>query len=148
MAVIEYARNVCGFQTAHTVEINPNTPFPVIDILPEQRLLMKEKKYGATMRLGGYKAILKEGSVVQKLYGKNEVIERHRHRYEVSPDYIQTLESSGLVFSGRSPDRRLMEFLELPKHKFFVATQAHPEFTSRFEEPNPLFLGFVKACMD
>lgn len=148
MAVIEYARNVCGMDKAHSSEINPNTPYPVIDILPEQKQLMKEKKYGATMRLGGYRAILKEGSLVQELYGKNEVIERHRHRYEVNPDFIEKLESNGLLFSGRSPDRRLMEFLEIPDHKFFIATQAHPEFTSRFENPNPLFLGFVKACLN
>jgi CTP synthase len=116
----------------------------VIDLLPEQKKISKK---GGTMRLGGYPAILKKGTIVRRLYGKDRISERHRHRYEVNPKYIQKLESKGLVFSGRSPDRRLMEFVELPDHKYFVATQAHPEFKSRFEKPAPLFLGFVKACL-
>lgn len=146
MAVIEFARNVCGLEGANSTEIDPNTKHPVIDILPEQKEFLKEKRYGGTIRLGAYPAILKEGSIVSKLYGKLEVSERHRHRYEVNPNYIEILEKHGLVFSGQSPDRRLMEFLELPNHKFFVATQAHPEFKSRFESPAPLFVGFIKAC--
>ncbi|MFH1445751.1 MAG: CTP synthase [Nanoarchaeota archaeon] len=148
MAVIEYARNVCGMD-ANSSEINQNVECPVIDILPEQKELIKNKQYGATMRLGAYEANLKEGSVVHDLYGKNVVSERHRHRYEVNPEYIQKLEEKGLIFSGVSPDRKLMEFLELPKdvHPFFVATQAHPEFTSRVLEPNPLFVGFIEAAM-
>ena len=100
------------------------------------------------MRLGAYPAILKEGTLVHRLYGKKEICERHRHRYEVNPKFIEKLEEKGLVFSGVSPDRKLMEFLELPNHRFFVATQAHPEFKSRFEQPSPLFLGFVKACLE
>jgi len=149
MAVIEFARHVCGMNRAHSTEIDAITPYPVIDLLPEQKELIKLKQYGATMRLGGYPAVLKEGSKVFELYGKKkEVAERHRHRYEVNPDYIGILEERGLVFSGQSPDRRLMEFLEMPNHRFFVATQAHPEFKSRFEEPSPLFMGFVKACLE
>jgi len=144
LAVVEYARNVCGLKDANSTEINPETPYPVIDILPEQK---KINEKGATMRLGAYPALLKRGSVVRKLYGKEKITERHRHRYEVNPEYIKTLEKNGLVFSGVSPNRKLMEFLEIPKHKLFVATQAHPEFTSRPLKPNPVFLGFVKACM-
>ncbi len=98
------------------------------------------------MRLGSYPAILKKGTIVQQLYGKNKVYERHRHRYEVNPDYVEILEKGGLVFSGRSPDGVLMEFLELPNHPYFVATQAHPEFKSRPMKPSPLFDGFIKAA--
>lgn len=148
MAVIEFARNVCGMDGANTTEADPVTKYPVIDILPEQKRIIEESKYGATMRLGAYTAFLKEGTLVKKLYESEKAIERHRHRYEVNPDFISKLEEKGLVFSGVSPDRRLMEFLELPNHKFFVATQSHPEFTSRFESPNPLFLGFIKACLE
>ena len=145
LAVVEFARHVCGMEGAHTTEIDKNTPYPVIDILPEQVEILKKKQYGATMRLGAWPAILKENTLVHSLYGKNRVEERHRHRYEVNPEYIERLEKHGLVFSGFSPDRKLMEFLEIPDHRFFVATQAHPEFTSRFMKPNPLFLGFIKA---
>ncbi|MCD6449961.1 MAG: CTP synthase, partial [Thermotogaceae bacterium] len=145
LAVVEYARNVCGLKDANSTEINRETPYPVIDILPEQK---KINEKGATMRLGAYPALLKSGSVVRRLYGKEKITERHRHRYEVNPEYIEILEKNGLEFSGVSPNRKLMEFLEIPKHKFFVATQAHPEFTSRPLKPNPMFLGFVKSCMN
>jgi len=145
LAVIEYARNICGLKDANSTEINPDTPYPVIDILPEQKNINEK---GATMRLGAYPAVLKKNSVVGKLYGSEKISERHRHRYEVNPEYIKTLEENGLLFSGVSPNRKLMEFLEIPNHKFFVATQAHPEFTSRLLKPNPLFLGFVKACLN
>ncbi len=147
LAVVEYARNVCGLKGAHTTEIDPDTPHPVVDIIPEQKELIAKKMYGATMRLGAWPAVLKEGTLVFKLYGKKEVSERHRHRYEVNPKYIKILEEHGLVFSGKSPDGVLMEFLELPNHPFFVATQAHPEFKSRPLRPHPLFFGFVRACL-
>jgi CTP synthase len=147
LAVVEFARNVCGLKGANSTEINPKTKYPVIDILPEQVKILKESRYGASMRLGSYPAILQEGSIVRKLYGCEKVFERHRHRYEVNPKFIDLLESYGLKFSGKSPDGKLMEFLELSNHKFFVATQAHPEFKSRLEKPSPLFVGFVKACM-
>ncbi len=147
LAVVEFARNVCGLEGAHTTEIDPETPHPVIDILPEQKRIMEESRYGATMRLGSYPAKLKPGTLVWKLYGKKDVVyERHRHRYEVNPKYHEILQKHGLVFSGMSPDGRLVEFIELPNHKFFVATQAHPEFTSRFMKPNPLFDGLIKAA--
>jgi CTP synthase len=99
------------------------------------------------MRLGAYTAILKEGTLTRSLYGKNEASERHRHRYEVNPEYHDILTEKGMTFSGSSQDGRLVEFIELPEHKFFVATQAHPELKSRMETPAPLFYGFVKACL-
>jgi CTP synthase len=144
MAVIEFARNICHLEEANSTEINPDTPHPVIDILPEQKNI-KEK--GGTMRLGACKAILKEGTLLYSLYGSKEVSERHRHRYEVNPEYHEILTKNGMVFSGSSPDGRLVEFIELPRLKYFAATQAHPELKSRMESPAPLFYGFVKACL-
>lgn len=148
LAVIEYARDVCGMENANSTEIDQNTKFPVIDILPEQKRLLEEEKYGATMRLGAYPAVLNKGSLACSLYGKERVSERHRHRYEVNPDYITNLEKGGLVFSGKSPDRKLMEFLELNNHPYFLATQAHPEFKSRPMKPSPLFDGLIKAALN
>lgn len=148
LAVVEFARNVCGLEDAHSTEINPHTRHPVIGVLPEQRKILEESRYGATMRLGAYPAVLEKDSLVRKLYNKEEIYERHRHRYEVNPHYTEILEKHGMKFSGRSPDGRLMEFLELPDHPFFVATQAHPEFKSRFEKPSPMFLGFINACIN
>jgi CTP synthase len=148
LAVIEFARNVCGLKNANSTEFDPQTPYPVIDILPEQKKLLEESKYGATMRLGSYPAILKEGSIVWKVYGKQkEIRERHRHRFEVNPEFHQILQENGLVFSGVSPDGRLVEFIELKDHPYFVATQAHPEFKSRPLKPAPLFDGLIKACV-
>ena len=144
LAVIEFARNVCGLNKANSTEMNPDTPHPVIDILPEQKKITEK---GGTMRLGAYPAALKEGTLVHSLYRSKEASERHRHRYEVNPDYHLILQEKGMVFSGISPDRRLVEFIELPQLKFFVATQAHPELKSRMENPAPLFYGFVKACL-
>jgi CTP synthase len=146
LAVVEYARNVCGLLNAHSTEIDKKTPHRVIDFIPEQVKILQESRYGATMRLGAYPAVLKKGTLVHKLYGLDKVSERHRHRYEVNPEYVKKLESSGLVFSGRSPDGILMEFMELPKHPYFVATQAHPEFKSRPLKPAPLFDGLIKAA--
>ena len=147
LAVVEYARDVCELKGAHTTEIDPKTKHPVIDILPEQKKNIEDSNYGATMRLGAWQAKLQPNTVVKKLYGKELVSERHRHRYEVNPQYISILENKGFVFSGRSLDRRLMEFGELPEHKFFVGTQAHPEFKSRPLKPHPLFKGFLKASV-
>jgi len=148
LAVVEYARSVLGLKKAHTTEINMKTPDPVIDILPEQRKNLDEKRYGATMRLGAYPAILKAGTIAREAYGKHQVSERHRHRYEVNPRYIEKLEKKGIVFSGYSPDRRLMEIAELPKnkHPFFVGTQFHPELKSRPLTSHPLFKAFMKAA--
>jgi CTP synthase len=149
LAVVEYARNVLGLSDASTTEVNPNTTNPVIDILPEQKELLAKKQYGASMRLGNYPAILKEGTIIQKQYGESEVVERHRHRYEVNPDYIERIEKAGMVFSGTSPSRKLMEFIELPKtsHPYFVGTQAHPELLSRPLRPHPLFVGLIEAAI-
>lgn len=149
MAIIEFARNLCGLRRAHTTEVDPRTAYPVIDILPEQKEKMARHQYGATMRLGNHKAVLLPKSLVGKAYGKRVVTERHRHRYEVNPKYIKKLESRGAIFSGRSPDRRLMEFFELPpsQHPFFVSTQAHPEFLSHPTDPHPLFRDFIKSAI-
>ncbi|MCF8144289.1 MAG: CTP synthase (glutamine hydrolyzing) [Deltaproteobacteria bacterium] len=145
LAVIEFARNVCGLAGANSTEIAPDSPQPIIDILPEQKEVTDK---GGTMRLGAYPAMLKEGTLVHSLYGKTEVSERHRHRYEVNPDYHGILQENGMVLSGMSLDGRLVEFIELPQLAFFVATQAHPELKSRMERPAPLFYGFVRACLD
>jgi CTP synthase len=147
LAVVEYARNVCGLKGAHSTEVEKNTPYPVIDFIPEQVKIVTESRYGATMRLGAYPAILTEGSLIRKLYDdQHKVYERHRHRYEVNPQYIEILEKKGLLFSGRSPDGILMEFMELPSHPYFTGTQAHPEFKSRPMKPAPLFDGLLKAA--
>lgn len=148
LAVIEFARNVAGLRHAHTTEVDPKTLYPVIDILPEQRILLNKNQYGGTMRLGSYPATIKGGTIVANLYQSNHLNERHRHRYEVNPKFIKKLQSKGLVFSATSADRVLMETLELPKkaHPFFVASQFHPEFQSNPFNPHPLFYGFVLAA--
>ncbi|MFW6148721.1 MAG: CTP synthase [Atribacterota bacterium] len=147
LAVVEYAQNVCNLKDANSREVDKKTKHPVIDFIPEQVNIIQESRYGATMRLGAYPAILKKGSLVRKLYGKDKIYERHRHRYEVNPEYVNILEEKGLIFSGKSPDGVLMEFMEFPDHPYFVATQAHPEFKSRPMKPSPLFDGFIKAAM-
>ncbi|MSU56362.1 MAG: CTP synthase [Candidatus Taylorbacteria bacterium] len=149
LATIEYARHVAGLKDANTTEINKNGPYPVIDIMPEQKKHMAEGNYGATMRLGAYPAHLKKGTIAAEAYGKAEISERHRHRYEVNPDYIAQLEKAGLVFSGKSPDGVLMEIAELPTsvHPFFLGTQFHPELQSRPLAPHPLFSAFIKAAI-
>jgi len=146
--VVEYARNVAGLNGANTAEVNKEAPHVVIDIMPDQKEKLTKQDYGGTMRLGTYKALLKEGSVARESYGKAEVMERHRHRYEVNPEYIEQIEKAGLVFSGKSPSGVLMEIAELPrdKHPFFVGTQFHPELLSRPLAPHPLFVAFVKAA--
>ena len=148
LAVVEYAQNVCHIKAAHSKEVQKHTPHPVIDFIPEQVRILQESRYGATMRLGAYPAVLTKGTKVQLLYGKEEVFERHRHRYEVNPAYVKRLEEKGMVFSGKSPDGILMEFMELPHHPYFVGTQAHPEFRSRPLKPAPLFDGLIKAALE
>lgn len=148
LMVVEYARNVLGLKDAHTVEVNPESVHPVIAVMEEQKAMILEGNMGGTMRLGEYVAHLKKGSVVAGVYGSLEVVERHRHRFEVNPAYIADMEGAGLVFSGTSPDRVLMEFAELPKkvHPYFVGTQAHPELLARPLLPHPLFTGLLKAA--
>jgi CTP synthase len=149
LMVIEYARNVLGLRDANTAEINPKASAVVIDIMPEQKKLLEEGKYGASMRLGAYDALLGKGTIAREAYGKEVIVERHRHRYEVSPDYVEQIKKGGLVFSGTSPDGTLMEIAELPKnkHPFFLGTQFHPEFLARPLSPHPLFTAFVKAII-
>lgn len=148
LLVIEYARNVLKLKDANTREITSKSKNIVIDIMESQVQNLSKKKMGGTMRLGDYKASLKKGSVAQVAYGTSTVTERHRHRYEVSTDYIKPLQDKGLVFSGTSPDGTLMEIAELPKntHPFFLGTQFHPEFLARPLAPHPLFSAFIKAC--
>ncbi len=149
MMVIEYARNVLGLKDANTREVNPKSSSIVIDVMESQKDIIDKKSYGGTMRLGEYKAVLKDGSLAKSAYSSKEVLERHRHRYEVSSDYIEKIEKAGLVFSGKSPDGTLMEIAELPKsvHPFFLGTQFHPEFLARPLSPHPLFSAFIKACI-
>lgn len=148
LMVIEYARNVLGFKDANTREINPNSKHLVIDVMEDQKEKIKNKKLGGSMRLGAYPAIVKKGTIAEKAYGKTEISERHRHRYEVSNIFRGEIEDKGLVFSGLSPDGNLCEIAELPtsKHSFFLGTQFHPEFKSRPLSPHPLFTAFIKAC--
>ncbi len=149
MMVIEYARNVLKLKDANTREVNPKSNNLVIDIMESQKELMKKNLYGGSMRLGGYNAVLRDGTIASKAYAKKEIIERHRHRYEVNPSYIGELEKEGLIFSGTSPDGHLMEIAELSKskHPFFLGTQFHPEFLAHPLNPHPLFSAFVKACI-
>lgn len=144
LAVVEFARNVAGLDGAHSIELDPETPYPVINLMEEQK---KISDMGGTMRLGLYPCELAEGTKAFEAYGQKEISERHRHRYEVNDEYIQILGEKGLIFSGMSPDRVLVEMIELPDHPWFVATQAHPEFKSRPNKPHPLFLSFVKAAL-
>ena len=181
MAVVEYARNVAGLTDASSAEIDPDAPNAVIDIQYSQREIIEESRYGGTMRLGGYAAVLRRDTLLVDLYerlgrieddavrlekmrqrpsenfrvgvildSEKAIIERHRHRYEVSPKFVDLLEEHGLVFSGfhrRDDGTKLMEFIEIADHPFFIATQAHPEFKSRLEQPSPLFYGFIEACV-
>lgn len=149
LAVIEYSRSVAGLRSAHTTEVNPKTSHPVIDILPEQKKNLADKNYGATMRLGAYPAAIKKGTIAYNAYKEPLISERHRHRYEVNSEYIEKLEKKGLIFSGFSPNRKLMEIIELPKekHPFFAASQFHPELKSRPFKPHPLFREFIKAAI-
>lgn len=160
LAVVEYARSVLGWSDAHTTEINSKTGHPVIDLMPEQKKNLQNKNYGATMRLGAYPARLRRGTIAAAAYlsakalatagGNLRVNERHRHRYEINPAYIAKFEEKGMIFSGRSPDGRLMEIMELPSetHPFFLGTQFHPEFKSRPLAPHPLFLAFIAAASE
>ncbi|MDI6855900.1 MAG: CTP synthase (glutamine hydrolyzing) [Candidatus Thermoplasmatota archaeon] len=144
LAVVEYARNVLGLKDANSTEFK-KTSHPVIDILPSQR---KVKELGGTMRLGSHPIIIKKRSLAYSLYKKTKIYERHRHRYEVNPKYIEKLENAGLNFTGKSQDRKRMEILELKEHPYFIASQFHPEFKSRLTAPAPLFLGLVKAAKE
>src|SRR5947207_4361841 len=145
LAVVEFARNVCGLQRANSTEIDPESPAPVIDLMHDQRTVTDR---GGTMRLGAWPCVLLEGTRVREVYGAPEISERHRHRYEVNNRFREPLERAGLVLSGLSPDKRLVEMIELPSHPWFVGCQFHPEFKSRPMAPHPLFRHFVRASLD
>lgn len=144
ISVIEFARNVLGYESANSSEFDPKTEHPVIDLLPMQRGI---DKMGGTMRLGAEKVIINEGTKAHGIYGLTEIQERHRHRYEVNLDYIDEFEANGMIFSGKSSNSKRMEILEIKDHPFFMGCQFHPEFKSRPLDPAPLFLDFVKAMI-
>ena len=145
LTIVEYARNVIGYTDAHSVELKPDTTHPVIHIMPDQ---IGVENIGGTLRLGSYPCVLDETSKAYSLYGKKEISERHRHRYEVNNDYRDVLEKNGMKLSGLSPDGRIVEMIEIPDHPWFIGTQAHPELKSRPNKPHPLFKGFVEAALD
>jgi CTP synthase len=151
LAVVEYARNVCGIGKANTTEVLADNASgvtvedPVVCILPEQLEVVQK---GATMRLGGHDVYLKKGSLAAEIYGKEVIRERFRHRYEVNPDYVATLsKGGGLVFSGYTKDKKIMQVMELPGHPYFVGAQFHPELTSRLEAPAPMFLRLIETAL-
>ncbi len=143
-AVIEYARNVLGLKDAHSREMNPATSSPVIDLIEAQKNI---SHMGGTMRLGAYACTLEEGSLAYSIYGKANITERHRHRYEFNNEYTKDFKNAGLVLSGINPDAGLVEIIEIPTHPFFIGVQFHPEYKSTVENPHPLFVGFVKAAL-
>ena len=145
IAIIEYARNVLGFKGAHSAEFEPQSPYPVIDLMPEQKDV---DQLGGTMRLGQYPCVMNEKSKAYSVYKDSLIHERHRHRYEVNNDYRDALTQAGMMISGTSPDNRIVEMIELPDHPWFVGCQFHPEFKSRPNRPHPLFAGFVHAALD
>ena len=145
LTIVEYARNVLGYHDAHSIEMNPNTMHPVIALMPDQDGI---EDIGGTLRLGAYPCVLADGSKAQELYGKKEISERHRHRYEVNNDFRKALTEKGMVLSGVSPDGRIVEMVELSDHPFYIATQAHPEFKSRPNRPHPLFRGLIAAAAE
>lgn len=145
LSIVEFARNVVGFNDAHSEELDPSTTHPVIALMPDQNGV---EDIGGTLRLGSYPCVLDKDSTAYKLYGEETIHERHRHRYEVNNDYRTALTDKGMKLSGISPDGRIVEMCELPDHPFFVATQAHPEFKSRPNRPHPLFKGFVEAALE
>jgi CTP synthase len=144
LAVIEFCRNVLDLKGANSSELDPDSPHHVVDLLPEQR---EVTEMGATMRLGDHDVALDEG-VASKLYGSDSIQERHRHRFEINPDYIERIEAAGMRFTGRDTSGRRMEVLELEGHPYFLASQFHPEFKSRPDAPSPLHLGLVRAALE
>jgi len=145
MAVVEFARNVLNYEDANSTEFYPNTKHPVIDLMPEQKGI---ENLGGSMRLGAQKVILKKGSVVESLYGKEIIYERHRHRFEVNPEYIREFEEHGMIFTGVDQTGKRMEVFELKGHPFYIGSQYHPEFKSRPLSPSRLHYGFLKAALD
>jgi CTP synthase len=145
IAVMEFARNVAGKSGAHSTEFVEDTPHPVIHLMEEQQGISSK---GATMRLGAYPCVLQEGSRVRRAYGKKEIMERHRHRYEANNAYREEFSGMGLIPVGLSPDERLLEIVELAEHPWYVGTQFHPELKSRPNDTHPLFRGFIEAAVN
>ena len=144
LSIVEFARHVVGLEGAHSIELDPNTAYPVIALMPDQNGV---EDIGGTLRLGSFPCVLDKTSKAYELYGEELIHERHRHRYEVNNDFRTVLTSHGMVLSGLSPDGRIVEMVELKDHPFFIATQAHPELKSRPNRPHPLFKGFVEAAL-
>lgn len=144
LSLVEFARNVIGWDDAHSAELNPATTHPIIHLMPDQDGI---EDIGGTLRLGSYPCVLDKSSKAYELYGSDTIHERHRHRYEVNNYYRDDLTKHGMKLSGLSPDGRIVEMVELPEHPWFIATQAHPEFKSRPNHPHPLFKGFVGAAL-
>lgn len=145
MAVIEYARNILGWPNAHSTEMEPSTPFPVIDLMEAQKQI---KNKGGTMRLGSYPCEILENSLAAKVYGSASIAERHRHRWEFNNKYLADFEKAGMIASGKNPQTELVEIVEIPSHPFFIGVQYHPELKSTVERPHPLFVGFIKAAKE
>jgi CTP synthase len=145
LAVVEFARHVAGLAGANSSEFDRDAPYAVIDLMPEQRSLRNK---GATMRLGAFPCTLLPGSLAAEAYGATEISERHRHRYEFANDFREQLSAAGLVLSGTSPDKKLVEMVELRDHPYFIGCQFHPEFKSRPTAPHPLFTRFVRAALE
>lgn len=152
MAAIEFAKNVCGLKDATSEEIDPKTKNPIIHIMPGQEELIKKKGYGGTIRLGGWPCKIKKGTHLAKAYkkftDKDTISERHRHRYEFNSNYRELFEKNGMTIAGTSPDNKIVEAIEITKHPFFIGVQFHPEYISRPLDPHPLFVEFVKVCLD
>ncbi|OYT34718.1 MAG: CTP synthetase [Candidatus Aenigmarchaeota archaeon ex4484_52] len=148
LATIEFARNVAGFKDANSTEIDPNTKYPVIDLMQKQRKILKKNNYGATMRLGNYPCTLINSTLARKLYNKENILERHRHRYEFNNNYLDLFKQKGLIISGINKIQNLVEIIEIKQNNFFVATQFHPEFNSRPLHPHPLFFGLIEAAIN
>jgi CTP synthase len=145
MAVIEYARNILGLSRAHSTEMQADTPTPVIDLMEQQKKITAK---GGTMRLGAYPCAIEEGTLAKSIYGKSLISERHRHRYEFNNEYLQQFEEAGMIASGKNPESGLVEIVELPDHPFFIGVQYHPELKSSVENPQPIFVHFIKAAKD
>lgn len=145
LAIVEFVRDVVGYNDAHSIELNPNTTHPVIALMPDQNGV---EDIGGTLRLGSYECHLDTTSKAYNLYGNEVIHERHRHRYEVNNDYRAAVTEKGMLLSGLSPDGRIVEMIEIPSHPFFLATQAHPELKSRPNRPHPLFKGLIEAALN
>jgi CTP synthase len=145
MAVIEFARDVLGLKDAHSTEMQPDTSTPVIDLMEEQKKITAK---GGTMRLGVYPCTIKEGTLANRIYGTTEIRERHRHRWEFNNGYLQQFEKAGMIASGKNPESGLVEIVELKDHPFFIGVQYHPELKSTVENPQPVFVHFIKAAKE